>query len=143
MSNKKKKKTQPKKVNKRLRAIVCIAVSLALVLGGLLTWYLCTKEKPLIVRYNGAMTAKAQAQGYIGSNEVIIVHTVDDSADGYTKLECYIYQVPENVKLKRVLKYYAHELPEKWNLEQVGTASAKLIKGDLDSLYALDVSLVK
>ncbi len=54
-----------------------------------------------------------------------------------------MYQVPENVKVEKTLKYYAHELPEKWDLEQVGTASAKLIKGDLDSLYALDVSLVK
>ena len=51
--------------------------------------------------------------------------------------------MPENVKIERTLKYFAHELPEKWHMEQVGTASAKMIKGDLDSLYALDVSLVK
>ena len=39
MSNKKKKKkAQPKKVNKRLRAIVCISICLALILGGVL-WY--------------------------------------------------------------------------------------------------------
>jgi len=143
MSNKKKKKIQPKPVNKRLRAIICISVAAALLLGGLLTWYLVTKEPPLIVRYNGAMTARAQAQGYIGPNEVIIVHTVDESAEGYTVLECYVYQVPENLKVKRTLKYYAHELPERWGLEQVGTASAKFIKDDLGSLYAMTVTLVK
>ena len=36
MSNKKKKKIQPKPVNKRLRAIICISVAAALLLGGLL-----------------------------------------------------------------------------------------------------------
>ena len=141
--SKKKKKIQPKKVNKRLRVIVCISISLALVLGGLLTWHLLTKEPPMIVRYNGAMTAKAQAAGYIGTNEVLIVHTVDDSAGGFTKLECYIYQVPERIKVNRMLKYYAHELPEKWNLEPVGNASAKFLKDDLDSLYALSVTHTK
>lgn len=143
MSNKKKKKTQPKQVNKKLRAIVCISVAAALLLGGLLTWYLLTKEKPLIVQYNGAMTAKAQQQGYISSNEVLIVHTVDDSAGGYVKLECYIYQVPDHVRTKRMLKFYAQELPERWHLEPLGEASAKFLTGDLDSLYALSVTHIK
>ena len=145
MSGKKKskKKTPPKPVNKRLRAIVCISIALALILGGVLTWYLVTKEKPLIVQYNGAMTAKAQDQGYISVNEVLIVHTVDDSAGGYTVLECYIYQVPENVNIKRMLKFYAHELPERWNLEPVGTASAKFLTDNLDTLYSMKVEHVK
>ena len=144
MSNKKKKKSQQKKpVNRRRNAIIAAIVAVAVIGGGLLTWYLCTKEPPLIVRYNGAMTAKAQAQGYIGAREVLIVHTVDDSAEGYTVLECYVYQVPEGVKIQKMLKYYAHELPEKWGAEQVGTASAKFLKNDLESLYALDVTLVK
>ena len=144
MSNKKKKKSQQKKrINRRRNAIIAAIVAVAVIGSGLLTWYLCTKEPPLIVRYNGAMTAKAQAQGYIGPNEALIVHTVDDSAEGYAVLECYVYQVPENVKVKKVLKYYAHELPEKWGLEQVGTASAKMIKGDLESLYSLNVTLIK
>lgn len=141
---KKKKKTQPKKkTNQRRTVLIATVIALVAVAGGLLTWYLCTKELPLIVRYNGAMTAKAQAQGYIGAREVLIVHTVDDSAEGYTVLECYVYQVPEGVKIQKMLKYYAHELPEKWGAEQVGTASAKFLKDDLESLYALDVTLVK
>jgi hypothetical protein len=74
---------------------------------------------------------------------VLIVHTVDDSAEGYTVLECYVYQLPEGIKAKRALKYYAHELPQRWDLEQVGTASAKFIKDDLGSLYAMTVTLVK
>ena len=144
MSNKKKKKTQQKKpVNRRRNAIIAAIVAVAVIGGGLLTWCLCTKEPPLIVRYNGAMTARAQAQGYIGPNEVLIVHTVDDSAEGYTVLECYVYQLPEGIKAKRALKYYAHELPQRWDLEQVGTASAKFIKDDLGSLYAMTVTLVK
>ncbi len=143
MSKKKKKKIQPKPINKRLRAIVCICVAAALLLGGLLTWYLLTKEKPLIVQYNGAMTAKAQQQGYISSNEVLIVHTVDDSAGGYTKLECYIYRVPDHVRTERMLKFYAHELPERWHLEPLGDASAKFLSDDLDSLYALSVTHTK
>ena len=104
MSKKKKKKVQPKPINKRLRAIICICAAAALLLGGLLTWYLLTKEKPLIVQYNGAMTAKAQREGYLSANEVIIVHTVDDSAGGFVQLHCYIYQVPEHVSTKRMLK---------------------------------------
>ena len=144
MSNKKKKKkAQPKKVNKRLRAIVCISICLALILGGVLTWYLVTKEKPLIVQYNGAITAKAQQQGYISANEVLIVHTVDDSAGGFVKLECYIYQVPDHIRTERMLKFYAHELPERWHLEPLGDASAKFLAGDLDSLYALSVAHTK
>ena len=141
--SKKKKRIQPKKKNKTLVALIVAAVAVAIIGGGLLTWHLLTKEPPLIVRYNGAMTAKAQEQGYIGTNEVLIVHTVDDSAGGFTRLECYIYQVPEKVKVKRMLKYYAHELPEKWNLEPVGNASAKFLKDDLDSLYALSVAHTK
>ena len=141
---KKKKKTQPKKkTNQRRTVLITTVIALVAVAGGLLTWYLCTKEPPLIVRYNGAMTAKAQAQGYIGARAVLIVHTVDDSAEGYTVLECYVYQVPEGVKIQKMLKYYAHELPEKWGAEQVGTASAKFLKDDLESLYALNVTLVK
>lgn len=143
MSNKKKKKIQPKKRNKRTTIIISATVALAIALGSLLTWYLVTKEKPLIVQYNGAMTAKAQHEGYISVNEVLIVHTVDDSAAGYTKLECYIYQIPDGVKINRMLKYYAHELPEKWNLEPVGNASAKILKGDVGSLYAMTVSHTK
>jgi len=89
---KKKKKTQPKKkTNQRRTVLITTVIALVAVAGSLLTWYLCTKEPPLIVRYNGAMTAKAQAQGYIGASEVLIVHTVDDSAEGYTVLECYVY----------------------------------------------------
>ena len=64
------------------------------------------------VQYNGAMTAKAQREGYLSANEVIIVHTVDDSAGGFMQLHCYIYQVPEHVSTKRMLKFYAHELPK-------------------------------
>ena len=141
--SKKKKKVQPKPVNKRLRAIVCISVALALLLGGVLTWYFVTKEKPLIVRYNGAMTAKAHDQGYISTNDVLIVHTVDDSAEGYTVLECYIYQVPEGVKTKRMLKFYANEVEEKWGIEPVGHGTAKFLKGDLESLYSMNVYYVK
>jgi hypothetical protein len=143
MSKKKKKAALPKPVNKRLRIIVCLSVALAIVAGSVLTWYLVTKEKPLIVRYNGVMTAKAQEEGYLSTTDVLIVHTVDDSAEGYTTLECYIYRVPDGVSTKRMLKYYAHELPEKWHLEPLGHASAKLLKGDLDSLYAMSVTYVK
>ena len=53
--------------------------------------------------------------------------------------ECYIYQVPDGVKTKKMLKYYAHELPEKWELEPIGEGSARFLKGDLSSLYGLDV----
>jgi hypothetical protein len=143
MSKKKKKKVQPKPINKRLRAIICICVAAALLLGGLLTWYLLTKEKPLIVQYNGAMTSKAQREGYLSANEVIIVHTVDDSAGGFVQLHCYIYQVPEHVSTKRMLKFYAHELPKRWHLEPVGTATAKFLTDNLDTLYAMSVAHTK
>ena len=137
--SKKKKKNQPQKKNKR--PVILFSAILALVAIGIggLTWYLVTKEPPLIVQYNGVLTAKAQNAGYIGVNEVLIVHTVDDSAPGYTRLECYIYQVPDGVKTKKMLKYYAHELPEKWELEPIGEGSARFLKGDLSSLYGLDV----
>ena len=142
MSNKK-KKPQPKPKNPRKNAIISISVALAVLLSGVLTWYLVTKEKPMIVQYNGMLTAKAQLAGTIGSNEVIIVHTVDDSASSYTLLECYIYQVPQGVKMKRMFRYYADELPEKWNLDPVGHATAKYLKGDLSSLYGMTVSHIK
>lgn len=141
--SKKKKKVQPKPVNKRLRAIVCVSVSLAILLGGVLTWYLVTKEPSMTEQYNGALTARARQQGYISVYDVLIVHTVDDSAEGYTELECYIYQVPDGVKIKRMLRFDANEVEEKWGIEPVGYGSAKCLKGDATSLYSLSVSYVK
>ena len=138
MSNKK-KKNQPQKKDKRPVILFSAIIATVAVGIGLLTWYLVAKEPPLIVQYNGALTAKAQDAGYIGVNEVLIVHTVDDSAPGYTRLECYIYQVPDGVKSKKMLKYYASELPEEWNLEPIGDGSARFLKGDLSSLYGMDV----
>jgi flagellar basal body-associated protein FliL len=138
MSNKK-KKNQPQKKSKRPVILLSAIIALVAVGIGVLTWYLVNKEPPQIVQYNGALTAKAQDAGYIGVNEVLIVHTVDDSAPGYTRLECYIYQVPQGVKTKKMLKYYAHELPEKWDLEPVGEGSARFLKGDLSSLYSFNV----
>ena len=144
MSKKKsKKKQQQKQANKRMRLIVSLSVALALLLGGILTWYFVTKEPPMIVQYNHLMTTTAQKNGNISFEEVIVIHNVDESNPNYVLLEGYVYQVPENVRVSKIQKYYAQELPEKWELEMVGTATAKYIKGQgLESLYGLSVILI-
>ena len=145
MSKKKnKKKAQKKQVTPRMRLIIALSVALALVLGGVLTWYFVTKKPPMIVQYNHLMTTKAQQNGNISPQEVIIIHNVDESNPNYVVLEGYVYQVPANVRVSKIQKYYAQELPEKWDLEVVGTATAKYIKGQgLESLYGLSVILIK
>ena len=98
----------------------------------------------MIVQYNHLMTTTAQKNGNISFEEVIVIHNVDESNPNYVLLEGYVYQVPENVRVSKIQKYYAQELPEKWELEMVGTATAKYIKGQgLESLYGLSVILIK
>ena len=91
----------------------------------------------MIAQYNSVMTQKARSEGYISNQEVIIIHTIDDSPKGYTKLEAYIYQIPKGVTTAQMVEYYANELPEKWGAEQIGTASARLLKDDIGSIYGL------
>ena len=140
--SKKQKQTAPAPKNRKktwLIAAICAAVALLAVGGGFLAHYLVNREPPLITQYNSMLTAKAREEGYITNFEVIIVHTVDDSNPSYTALECYVYQIPNGVRSADVLDYYAHELPEKYKAEQVGTAKARFLKEDLSSLYGLQV----
>ena len=131
-----KKKTQKSKKLRLILIISAIAVLLA-VGAGLLLHYLNEEEPSQIAQYNSVMTSRARSEGCISNYEVIIIHTIDDSPKGYTQLEAYIYQLPDGVTTAKMLEYYAHELPEKWNAEQVGTASARLLKDDIGSLYGL------
>ena len=55
-------------------------------------------EKSLVAAYKNKESLKQ------------IVHTVDDSAEGYTVLECYVYQLPEGIKAKEEeLKTVCHK----------------------------------
>lgn len=140
--SKKQKKAAPAPNNHKktwLIAAICAAVVLLAAGGGFLAHYLINREPPLITQYNTVLTAKAREEGNITNFEVIIVHTVDDSNPSYTALECYVYQIPNGVRSADVLDYYAHELPDKYGAEQVGTAKARFLKEDLSSLYGLQV----
>ena len=134
----KKKNTQPQKSNKLRLILIIGAIAVVLAAGvGLLLHYFHEEEPTQIAQYNSVLTSRARSEGYISNYEVIIIHTIDDSPNGYTQLEAYIYQLPDGVTTAQMLEYYAHELPEKWNAEQIGTASARLLKDDIGSLYGL------
>lgn len=136
----KKQNPQSTGSRKKLLIILIAAGTLLLAVGaGLLAHYIIHKEPPLITQYNSAMTAKARDAGYITNHEVLIVHTVDDSAEGYITLECYVYQMPEGLSTADMMDYYAHELPAEWNAEQIGTATARMLNGDIGTIYAMAV----
>ena len=96
-----------------------------------------------IKEYNTYATQRAWMQSIIGSNDILILKSVERNYGGDTKVEFNIYRLPQGGVATTYLDKQVSGLPSDTPLELIGSASCTFIGDDLSAIYNLTAVFVK
>ncbi len=121
-------KQQEKKAVREYRKKMIILTVLVLVVTAIIMGiWLHHRRNPQadVSQYNTYATAQAYSIGQIGSQDILILHTIKRNPGGDSVAEFYIYRLPEGANGLSYVDNTTADIGKK--LEQIGTATCTFI----------------
>lgn len=125
---KKPAKQQEKKAVREYRKKMIILTVLVLVVTAIIMGiWLHHRRNPQadVSQYNTYATAQAYSIGQIGSQDILILHTIKRNPGGDSVAEFYIYRLPEGANGLSYVENTTADIGKK--LEQIGTATCTFV----------------